>query len=574
MAEWSGGGGVGGDGDDFAGGLTKGRSGRRKHWKLPDMIQGVRHRFRDRMTGRSKSPDSTLEDSAIFRGSQTSVYRMTTGNERTTYTSFASTTSLPRAASLLSTDYGFNDWGLEELQPAATNNHPANSGLPPANHPANSSLPPVNNPLTASAATTITVHRPAATPQLNSGYNSGGGMTSFLGGSDPFPGYPHRPPAPSRRQPPPAGGATTTTPCAGYSAASLTRNNSFGSGSLEHSQQSAVQTHCRPSAIGRTMSVNLVNHVGAEGCDVTSGGHHPVRNGLMGVVGSSGSIPRGKSVRFGENRISVFLQDSTQALEECVRLALSYAEESKGSSRGGGSSSGGDYCSDSEAVILSRQLANHHQSSLADPRQLPPPRSGRQFWSDSEDRHDGDDGGSSRTTTALPSGGRYVSYSHSSAGGSSRRRDTADGCGNGFDGGGKNPATPTTTTDYRPTRMTFGQAVNSLDRGVERSSSSSDRHRRQRHRTTTHINEIFSFIDKVLSGCENGCSDEACPMARRRRNVTMNSEGGGRRYDNDDSGGGRPAQQSDEAASYTFPDRPQPHLEVQETLSAIYCTVV
>ena len=122
--------------------------------------------------------------------------------------------------------------------------------------------------------------------------------------------------------------------------------------------------------------------------------------------------------------------------------------------------------------------------------------------------------------------------------------------------------------------MTFGQAVNSLDRGVERSSSSSDRHRRQRHRTTTHINEIFSFIDKVLSGCENGCSDEACPMARRRRNVTMNSEGGGRRYDNDDSGGGRPAQQSDEAASYTFPDRPQPHLEVQETLSAIYCTVV
>lgn len=39
------------------GGMNRGR--RRKHWKLPDMIQGVRHRFRDKLV-RSKSPDYML----------------------------------------------------------------------------------------------------------------------------------------------------------------------------------------------------------------------------------------------------------------------------------------------------------------------------------------------------------------------------------------------------------------------------------------------------------------------------------------------------------------------------------
>ena len=74
--------------------------------------------------------------------------------------------------------------------------------------------------------------------------------------------------------------------------------------------------------------------------------------------------------------------------------------------------------------------------------------------------------------------------------------------------------------------------MNSLDR-VERV----DKYRRKKK--NTQINEVFSFIDKVkknfinftlksayicnftfysgyqvLSGCENGCSDEGCPLAR------------------------------------------------------------
>ena len=609
MAEWSGGGGGGGNGgDDVTGnGLTKGRSGRRKHWKLPDMIQGVRHRFRDRLSGstvggpgsRSKSPDSTLEE-GMLRGSQTSVYRLTgRSNSKemmttTTYTSFASTTSLPRAASLLSTtDYGFNDWGLEEEEDAVDLSRRRDGRLPLKA----SALDPNGKAAAMAATTTIAVQRHAAPSGLpNTDFGGGGVLSSFLG--DPGPPYHHsgyqnhRPPIAGRRPPaatsstalPPATGSNLST---GYSAR-MTRNNSFSSGScgivrpqpMSSTMPAAISghnDHLPMSSIGRTMSVNLVNHIGLadnnNSCDVggsSVGGERlggvAMENGLL-PPGSGGSIPgRGKSVRFGENRISVFLQDSTQALEECVRLALSYAEESAQAGhggRGGGSSGSGDYCSDSEAVMLSRQLAaaaRHpaataggsgdplHQLSQTYQQQRPSAGSaGRQFWSDSEDRHTTNgNSGLRRPPNVLPPGSD--SFSSSAAVGSGSR---------GY--GGDSPL-----LDYRPT-FVLGQAVNSLDRGVDRSlllsSSSDSRHRRryQRQRTTTHINEIFSFIDKVLSGCENGCSDEACPMARHRNikaapNLNSNNDDSEvRHYE----GGGR------RAGAFGYLDRP-PHPEVSE----------
>jgi hypothetical protein len=555
MAEWSGGGGH----DDSGGGLNKGRSGRRKHWKLPDMIQGVRHRFRDRLTGgRSKSPDSTLEreEEAIFRGSQTSVYRMAATGE--TYTSFASTTSLPRAASLLSTDYGFNDWGgLEDLTPAA--GYQPSSG--PHHQLAAAASKPSSDPIGASLGVQS---KRQAEPRPVAGYNTAeGGVSSFLG-SDPFPGYPHRPPVAARRPANPAGAsaqgpallsgtyaATSPRPATAGSSRDLTglaRNNSFGpSGGLQQPQHirafPASGHNGPPPPLGRAMSINLVNHAGL--------GNPPV--GAQNSNGHirTGSIPRGKSVRFGENRISVFLQDSTQALEECVRLALSYAEESKGRS-------GSDYCSDSEAVILSRQLT-HHQDQQPAASLLP--RS-RQFWSDSEDRGDG---GSGDEVRGQPRSAFVSQPAGSSSFGNPLPGDTGAslggahhrGCENGYVRDG-----PSTPTDYRP-RMLFGQAVNSLDR-VERLSA--DKHRRHRQQRTTHINEIFSFIDKVLSGCENGCSDEACPMARRSQHGDAGGRGGG--FGDSDggrgfSGGGGEAGRGQ--ASSGLPERLQPHLEVKKS---------
>jgi hypothetical protein len=626
MAEWSGGG--GGDfSDDFAagGGITKGRSGRRKHWKLPDMIQGVRHRFRDRLAGggaaagRSKSPDSTLDEGVDLRGSQTSVYRMAAKETltTTTYTSFASTTSLPRAASLLSTDYGFNDWGgLESLPPSGGGINHVNSQLPPTGgHPPGGYQPPTRPPLAninplnstgSGTTTTIAVHRqggggPTNSSQPAGGYNHGlvgGQLSSFLG-ENSYPAYPqHRPPAASRRLPgaAPASGGSATPTAANY----LTRNNSFGASSSSIRPQPtggipaipvAVARQPTPAAaLGRTMSVNLVNHVGlADGYSdliADGGGCDPAayRNGGVGLpIDGSGSIPRGnKSVRFGENRISVFLQDSTQALEECVRLALSYAEESQAVNRGSSSSGGGgggDYCSDSEAVILSRQLNaarsnNNNYPSGDDPTTLLLSQQrpgGRQFWSDSEERVSNTEETARRRPVDLPPTDRGFSLPAASpSSGSGRRTGGAAGIpdssnrSNGFNSGGGGgcgdelQATP--TTDFRP-KLLFGQAVNSLDRGVERSTSADKQRRRQRQRsTTTHINEIFSFIDKVLSGCENGCSDEACPMARHRKvsSTAANAEDGGdvRRYG---VGGGS------SRLGYPFPDRPMPHLEVSET---------
>ena len=167
-------------------------------------------------------------------------------------------TSLPRAASLLSTDYGFNEWGFENdaVKVAALQQTPLvpqpGGGQPPDIH-------------------------------FNS-LNSAEDRQNLSGNQSKL----------SRVQP-------------NQYSFSNPGDKNFGSGA------------------NRAMSMNTVNHLGIQ---------------------NNGTVQRGKSVRFGENRISVFMQDSTQALEECVRLALSYAEETKR----------GDYCSDSEAVNLSRTL--------------------------------------------------------------------------------------------------------------------------------------------------------------------------------------------------------------------------
>ena len=202
---------------------------------------------------------------------------------------------------------------------------------------------------------------------------------------------------------------------------------------------------------GRAASVSAVNQAG------------------LSNAAHGNSVQRGKSVRFGENRISVFLQDSTQALEECVKLALSYAEESKR----------GDYCSDSEAVTLSRTYnsAQEAVTPLYDTKS-------HVFWSDSD--------------------------SHLvKAKGNEKREDLKS---NNFSSRGSSYQGPPTPTNYKP--RSYGQAVNSLDRVERLDKFQLDKSRKKR---SAQINEIFSFIDKILSGCDNGCNDERCPFVLESR---------------------------------------------------------
>ena len=222
------------------------------------------------------------------------------------------------------------------------------------------------------------------------------------------------------------------------------------------------------SSQARAVSVSAVNQAGLS---------HGISHGT--------SIQRGKSVRFGENRISVFLQDSTQALEECVRLALSYAEESKR----------GEYCSDSEAVTLSRSLTQTQTPDCTN--QSATEGKPGHFWSDSEDRRD------VRTKSELKqNSGDY--YSH-------------------FSG----PDGPPTPTNYKP--KSFSQAVNSLDR-VERLDKRGSHLDKTRKKRSAQINEIFSFIDKILSGCDSGCNDEFCPFVREAAGPGADWRSGQRSY--------------------------------------------
>ena len=372
MADWS-----------SAGPARVSGAGRRRHWKLPDMIQGVRHRFRDKhearerdRRSRSKSPDFSLEGSSNTTASGSSASYNGGGG------------GLPRAASMLSTDCGFGG-GYPDPRPLTRAVHPE-AGTREQRVP----------PITVSHHATSRGH-----PQL---------------GSD----------------------------CEGAA-----RPGSSSRSQLGH----------------RAASVAAVNQAGLS---------HSVAAPRSRAHAANGGS--GKSVRFGENRISVFLQDSTQALEECVRLALSYAEESKRPECRGEAGAphharaDTHYCSDSEAVTLSRALQGHAGVTSA-----PPPAT--HFWSDSEDR-----GGGQARSRADPRG-------HTSA-------SSGPGCLQG----------PPTPTNYKP--KSFGQAVSSLDR-VERLDKL-QQEKNARKKKSAQINEIFSFIDKILSGCDSGCNDQFCPFVR------------------------------------------------------------
>lgn len=121
-------------------------------------------------------------------------------------------------------------------------------------------------------------------------------------------------------------------------------------------------------------------------------------------------------------------------------------------------------------MSLSRSLNQSH-----DPEIQSNDNKARIFWSDSEDR------GTNKSQMRERSRRDHVNFSEG----------------------------PPTPTNYKP--RSFGQAVNSLDRVERLDKYQSERSRKKR---STQINEIFSFIDKVLSGCDSGCSDEGCPFAR------------------------------------------------------------
>ena len=358
---------------EWAGQARTRSSGRRRHWKLPDMISGVRHRFRDKL--RSKSPELYVRDaldSDAGSSNQSSAYRFNGGG------------TLPRASSMMSTEYGFNpmEWGGETR------------GYPP---PSTERVP----------------RPPPHAPEK-------GGTDSFRGRSGTM--EQQRPLSASKRHTQTPNRLTTS-----YEA-SDPRGECY-----DFSPPPTIYPH----TVGRAASVSVLNQPDL----LTS---QPLHNQTL-----QPSLQRGKSVRFGENRISVFLQDSTQALEECVRLALSYAEESKARA---------DYYSDSEAVTLTRRAQELNNSTT------------RSFYSDSEERPE-------------------------------LREKHGDG------------ETSPTQTAYR--QKSFGQAVTSLDRLERLDKVRSEA--RNRKKRSAQINEIFSFIDKVLSGCDSGCSDEGCPLAREAR---------------------------------------------------------
>ena len=377
------------------------RSGRRKHWKLPDMIQGVRHRFRDKM--RSKSPDCSLDDAS----SQHSMYKYN-GPENN------GGATLPRASSMVSTDYGFSEWG-EPIPPVMRGGYRIVGQMPN------------NRTLDGTAQY---VPRPS---QLGTVPSSGPGPGVITNGNG-MAGLRNRSPGLAMAK---AGGSTNSYRSFEFHGA----YNDSGVVYRPDRPATADGVQFTPS-IGRAASSNVLNHTGA-------------------AYNTAVPIQRGKSVRFGENRISVFMQDTTQALEECVRLALSYAEETKR----------GEYCSDSEAVALSRRISQECEPTSRQDNIKP-------FYSDTEERV-------------------------------TKKTEMTDGSlvyGNFVDRG---PPTPMT---YKPTRP-MGQAVNSLDR-VERV----DKYRR-RKKHSSNMREVFSLVDKVLSGCDNvkGCNDEACPTRRAEK---------------------------------------------------------
>ena len=412
---------------DTPGRTTRG-SGRRRHWKLPDMISGVRHRFRDKM--RSKSPEELyLRDSLDSDAASSS--NLSSTNMAYRYNGGGAT--LPRASSMMSTDYGFNpmEWGGVGYGP-----------------PTPSAGTPID--LTSGVSNQRVPRPPPHASDMNSRptrHSTTSGSEHHRGGTSSSQQQ-HQPRLPS------SGSATMHR----SNPSSYEPSTTSGDYDFTSPPPTTFPTYHR-GGVGRAASVSVLNQAPAHQ-------QHP------STPLQPTSLQRGnKSVRFGENRISVFLQDSTQALEECVRLALSYAEESKAR---------GDYHSDSEAVSLTRRL--HRDPTIPEATDVNRTRS---FYSDSEDQRPSEN---------------HIRDPTSVSG--TLRRETGEGA-----------RVPPTPTGYR--QKSFGQAVTSLDR-LERL----DRVRseaRSRKKRSAQINEIFSFIDKVLSGCDSGCSDDGCPLAREAR---------------------------------------------------------
>ena len=428
-------------------GRTRG-SGRRRHWKLPDMISGVRHRFRDKMQQRSKSPDNelylrdSLDSDAASSSNLSNSTNMAMYNNR--YNGGGAT--LPRASSMMSTDYGFNplEWGGVGF--------PSNPGTPGT--PIDLTSSGVSNqrqvPRPPPHASADMNNRPLRQSELHRGASSSSQQQR-----------------PSSRLPSSANNTLNRSNNTSSYEASLTTSGDYDFTSPPPAA-TTYPSYQRGGVVGRAASVSVLNQPSSP------------------LQPNPSSLGRGnKSVRFGENRISVFLQDSTQALEECVRLALSYAEESKARA---------DYHSDSEAVSLTRRL--QRDPTIPEAKDVNRTRS---FYSDSEEPRPSES--HLRDPSSVPG---------------SLRRDR--------EGSQRVPPTPTSTTSAGYQQKSFGQAVSSLDR-LERL----DRARaeaRSRKKRSAQINEIFSFIDKVLSGCDSGCSDDGCPLAREALRARHGDQGG------------------------------------------------
>ena len=393
------------------------------------MISGVRHRFRDKM--RSKSPEELyLRDSLDSDAASSS--NLSSTNMAYRYNGGGAT--LPRASSMMSTDYGFNpmEWGGVGYGP-----------------PTPSAGTPID--LTSGVSNQRVPRPPPHASDMNSRparHSTTSGSEHHRGGTSSSSQQQHQPRLPS------SGSATMHR----SNPSSYEPSTTSGDYDFTSPPPTTFPTYHR-GGVGRAASVSVLNQPPAHQ-------QHP------STPLQPTSLQRGnKSVRFGENRISVFLQDSTQALEECVRLALSYAEESKAR---------GDYHSDSEAVSLTRRL--HRDPTIPEATDVNRTRS---FYSDSEDQRPSEN---------------HIRDPTSVSG--TLRRESGEGA-----------RVPPTPTGYR--QKSFGQAVTSLDR-LERL----DRVRseaRSRKKRSAQINEIFSFIDKVLSGCDSGCSDDGCPLAREAR---------------------------------------------------------
>lgn len=245
--------------------------------------------------------------------------------------------------------------------------------------------------------------------------------------------------------------------------------------------------------------------------------HHP----RAAVLQAMRPRKQGKSVRFGENRISVFMQDpslGSQALEEVVKLALGYAEQEVaaanhlgyGESGGGG---GGGTLSDTEAVTtLSRSSGGDYA------RGAPPPA----FWSDSErakgnattsgedDEGDEEEEGFRRGYSAAAAA--LAALQHNPA---QREAFFSGTNGSSLLGG------PSPTTNHHHQRRpapTYTSSNGTVHhRGYERL-----KHRRTR-RSSSQMNEIFTIFNQILNGGDvaapnpDGCfSDSEFPRETKR----------------------------------------------------------